>query len=670
MSSNPIDIKKVHIQDSFWTTKQELIRKEVIPYQWEVLNDRIPEAAPSYCMHNFRAAALLHEKKQSLGKAFVPPKYSYRGFNVLPDDPRAPKDDEFYGFVFQDSDFSKWIEAVGYSLATHPDPELEKTADEAIDLVCRAQTEDGYLDTYYIINGMDKVFTNLRDHHELYCLGHLVEGAIAYYQGTGKEKLLRAAMRFADYVAERFGTEEGKIHGYPGHEIAEMALLRLSEVTGEEKYAKLAEYFIDQRGRAPLYFDQEHPTPKGEEYKVDYYHQAHIPVRDQDEAVGHAVRAVYLYSGMADLARRSGDEKLFAACRALWKSTVSEKMYITGGIGATHLGEAFSFPFDLPNDTDYSETCASIGLVFFARRMLQIEAKREYADVMELALFNGILSGIALDGKSFFYVNPLEVIPKACHLDERKMHIKPVRQKWFGCACCPPNLARLVASIGTYAFTEKEDTLFVHLYMGSELEKNGRKIQIESGLPESGNVSIRVSSGNAPEPLTLALRIPSWCEDHYQIEGVNVSSEDVRDGYLYVNVPDEETTISLSFELKPKFVSVDARVNEDLGKVALVRGPIVYCAEEADNGDGLGSLYIDPRAEIKEEKISISGANAIALDVEGYRILPNEQGAEFISPLYRTWQGEKEEKKTVRLIPYRLWANRGEGEMRVYLSRR
>ena len=661
--------------DAFWSKKRDLIRREVIPYQWEILNDRVPEAAPSYCMHNFRAAGRLAQRKQELGSAFEPPKYTYRGFQVLPEDPRAPKEDEFYGFVFQDSDFSKWIEAVGYSLASHPDEDLEKVADEAIDIVCRAQTEDGYLDTYYIINGMDKVFTNLRDHHELYCLGHLIEGAVAYYQGTGKDKLLRAAMRFADYVADRFGTEDGKITGYPGHEIAEMALFRLSEVTGEEKYAKLAEYFIDQRGQAPLYFDQEHPTPKGEPYKIDYYHQAHIPVRQQKEAVGHAVRAVYLYSGMADMARKTGDPELLEACRRLWKSIVTEKMYITGGIGGTHIGEAFSFPYDLPNDTDYAETCASIGLVFFARRMLQIEAKREYADVMELALFNGILSGIAMDGKSFFYVNPLEVIPAACKLDERKMHVKPVRQKWFGCACCPPNIARLVASISNYAYTENEDTLFLHLYIGADIKKNGYTIRVESALPENGDLILRTT----PEPLSsvakdgekstlkLAVRIPAWCEDEYSLEGIDTAETEIRDGYLYFDVPVGPSEIRIRFTMQAKWVVADRKVAEDRGQVALVRGPVVYCVEEVDNGAELGSLCVDPENPIVESRTDIEGVSVKSMEVDGYRIVSGEDGAEYVSGLYHTYQGMEKTPCRIKLIPYRLWANRGEGEMRVYL---
>ncbi|MCC8103133.1 MAG: glycoside hydrolase family 127 protein [Clostridiales bacterium] len=548
MHNFPLSLRDVQVTDDFWKKEMELVRTEVIPYQWAALNDQVEGAAPSYCMRNFRIAGKLNREKATKGKAFEAPKYTFRGFEALPEDPEH-LEDKFYGFVFQDSDFSKWIEAVGYSLTQHPDPELERIADGAIDIVCAAQQEDGYLDTYYIINGRDQTFSNLRDHHELYCFGHLVEGAVAYYQATGKDNLLKAAERFADFVADTFGSEEGKCKGYPGHEIAEMALVRLYEVTGEQRYLDLSRFFIDQRGTKPYYFDQEHPEtvkPGHEDELRHAYNQAHLPVREQEEATGHAVRAVYLYSGMADIARLTHDEALYRACERLWDNIVSQKMYITGGIGGTHIGEAFSFAYDLPNDTAYAETCASIGLVFFARRMLEIRPDSRYADVMERALYNGILSGMALDGKSFFYVNPLEVNPEACQKDERKFHVKPVRQKWFGCACCPPNLARLVSSLASYAYTETEDTLFVHLYVGSEITKNVTSssqslntghprskvddqacaekypetgtnpesthqtvhVSVTSGLPWDGTVRIRVNAKGIP--FRLALRIPDW----------------------------------------------------------------------------------------------------------------------------------------------------------------
>lgn len=663
--SSPLSLRDIKVTDAFWKKEMELVRREVIPYQWAALNDQVEGAAPSYCMRNFKIAGKLNREKREKGAAFEEPVYTFRGFEALPEDPQHPED-KFYGFVFQDSDFSKWIEAVGYSLTQHPDPELEKIADGAIDLVCAAQQEDGYLDTYYIINGRDKTFSNLRDHHELYCFGHLTEGAVAYYQATGKDKLLNAARRFADYIADYFGAEEGKCKGYPGHEVAEMVLVRLYEVTGEEKYLHLSRFFIDERGKRPYYFDKEHPeaVKAGQEGELRYaYHQAHLPVREQEEAVGHAVRAVYLYSGMADVARLTGDEKLYMACKKLWDSIVNEKMYITGGVGGTHIGEAFSFPYDLPNDTAYAETCASIGLVFFARRMLEIAPDSQYADVMERALYNGILSGMALDGKSFFYVNPLEVDPQACHKDERKFHVKPVRQKWFGCACCPPNLARLLSSIGSYAYTESEDTLFVHLYMGSTLSKKIGQQQadvcIESGFPWDGDVKIRVRAEKTP--LCLALRIPGWC-DNYTVRGCEDAQTFVRDGYLYIKKQwQEEECIEISFPMEVKLVGSHPKVRENAGKAAVTRGPLVYCLEEADNGKGLHRLTIDPASKPLLSNELLCRIPVKTIELQGYA----QEGQE-TQKLYQNWQPPKQSRVTLKFIPYYTWANRMENEMQVW----
>ena len=663
--NSPLLLRAIKVTDTFWQQEMELVRKEVIPYQWEALNDRVEGAAPSFCMRNFKIAGKLNRQKKEQGEAFQEPVYTFRGFETLPEDMNH-LEDKFYGFVFQDSDFSKWIEAVGYSLTQHPDPELEKIADEAIDIVCAAQQEDGYLDTYYIINGRDKTFSDLRDHHELYCFGHLTEGAVAYYQATGKDKLLRAAKRYADYIDSCFGPEEGKCKGYPGHEIAEMALVRLYEATGEERYLNLARFFIDERGKRPYYFDKEHPEAviKGKEQNLRYeYNQAHLPVREQDEAVGHAVRAVYLYSGMADVAKLTADEALYEACVRLWDSITGEKMYVTGGIGGTHIGEAFSFPYDLPSDTAYAETCASIGLVFFARRMLEIRPDSKYANVMERALYNGILSGMALDGKSFFYVNPLEVLPEACSRDERKFHVKPVRQKWFGCACCPPNLARMFSSIGSYAYTETEDTLFIHLYMGATLEKKvGEQtadIQIESGFPWNGDVKIRVRAKDTG--LKLALRIPDWSEE-YKVNGAVIEKE--QDGYLYLYKEwDEEDTITISFPMEVTLVEADERVRETIGQAAIMRGPVVYCLEETDNGKDLHLLTIEDVKDYEVADLEIGGVKAKQILLPGYR----QEKAGAGEKLYRKHTPALKRKVPLVFIPYYMWANRGENEMRVFV---
>lgn len=660
--NRPVSLGNIKITDGFWKREMELVRNEIIPYQWRALNDQVEGAEPSFCMRNFRVAVKQNQERRELGAKFEEPEYTFRGFQSLPED-MEHLEDKFYGFVFQDSDFYKWVESVAYSLVNHPDPELEKIADEAIDLVCRAQQEDGYLDTYYIINGKDKIFSNLRDHHELYCFGHLTEGAVAYYEATGKHKLLQAAERFADYIDRYFGPEEEKCKGYPGHEIAEMALVRLYEATHKEKYLHLSRFFVEERGKQPYYFEkEEHPNPTNH-----YYHQAHLPVREQNEPVGHAVRAVYLYSGMADLARVYKDSSMFEACDRLWENMVREKMYITGGIGATHLGEAFSFPFDLPNDTAYAETCASIGLVFFARRMLQMKPDAKYSDIMELALYNGILSGMALDGKSFFYVNPLEVQPKACHLDERKFHVKPVRQKWFGCACCPPNLARLLSSIGSYAYTEDENTLFVHLYMGGEVTKEtgGSKVQIRivSGFPWDGKVTVQVK--NADPSFTIALRIPGWCRE-YQISAAGNLKTEIRDGYLYVSGAwEEESVINLEFPMEVRIMEADPKVREDLGKVAVMRGPVVYCLEEQDNGSNLHLLSVDCGAVPEVSQGDIDGTEVRVITLPGKRIVPQESSGS----LYRQAEAAKTSPVSLRFIPYYTWANRGENEMEVWVRR-
>lgn len=638
----PVEPDHMEIEDRFWKEYMELVRNHVIPYQWEALNDRIENAAPSYCIQNFRVAAGLQEGT-------------------------------FQGMVFQDSDVYKWLEAVAYSLMWHPDEKLEKTADETIELIGKAQQPDGYLDTYYIINGLEKRFTNLMDNHELYCLGHMTEAAVAYYKATGKRRFLDIAVGYADCAARHLGTEEGKIPGYPGHEVAEMALCALYDITKDENHLKLAKYFIDQRGQQPLFFDQECEKNGNkcfwdDTYIQKQYYQAGKPVRDQDKAEGHAVRAVYLYTGMAEVASRTEDKELFAACEKLWNNIVNRQMYITGAVGATEHGEAFSFDYDLPNDTVYGETCAAIGLIFFARRMLEITKDGKYADVMERALYNGVISGMSLDGKSFFYVNPLEVVPEACEKDYNKRHVKPVRQKWFGCACCPPNVARLLSSLSAYAFEENEKELYVNLYTGGTLEtvKNGKqnRITFETDYPWNGQVKIRIEN-QEDSSFALALRIPDWCSSYSLKVNGQEEKHHLKTGYVLLDREWKNgDEILLDMEMPVQIVEANPRVREDIGKVAVMRGPLVYCLEETDNGDQLQEIYLKEEPEFKEifEPELLKGV--VTIQAKGKRV--SMAGWEGDS-LYRTYKGKRFEDVELKFVPYYAWVNRTPGEMTVWI---
>jgi hypothetical protein len=638
-------LQDIRITDAFWSSFTRLVRETVIPYQWEALNDRVPEAEPSHAIRNFRIAAGLEQG-------------------------------EFGGMVFQDSDVAKWLEAVGHSLAAHPDPELERIADGVIDLVVAAQHEDGYLNTYFTVKEPGRRWTNLTDCHELYCAGHMIEAAVAYYEATGKRKLLDAMCRFADHIDSVFGPENGKLRGYDGHQEIELALVKLYRVTGNERYLRLSRFFIEERGKKPNFFLQEFGRPgyerhwegvKGKQPDLAY-HQAHEPVREQDTAVGHAVRAVYMYTAMADLARELGDASLAEACRRLWRNVTRRQMYITGGIGSTHHGEAFTFDYDLPNDTVYAETCASIGLIFFANRMLRLEPKAEYADVMERALYNIVIGSMAADGKHYFYVNPLEVWPDACRRNPGKHHVKPVRQRWFGCACCPPNLARLIASLGGYIWTREEDALYAHLYIGNEtaVSFGGRNVRVRmtSDLPWEGAASLSVET-ESPVRFRLALRLPAWMsgEACIRLNGDVVRGAPVRDGYLMI---DREwrsgDTVDLSFPMEAEWMEAHPDVRADRGKVALVRGPLVYCFEEADNGPLIAALSVSPDAKPEVRMEDTPWGRIGLIRAEGWRDDPQPFGDE----LYRRARKAKR-PVTLTAIPYYLWGNRGEGEMAVWI---
>ncbi len=542
-----------------------------------------------------------------------------------------------------------------------------------IDLIGKAQQPDGYVNTYYTVAQPGKRWTDERRRHELYCAGHLMEAAVAYFEATGKRKLLDIVCRFADHIETVFGKEPGKKHGYPGHQVIEMALVKLFHVTGEQSYLALASYFIDERGRRqPHFFDVEEQE-RGEEghkgYFEDYvytYTQSHEPVREQDKAVGHAVRAVYLYSGMADVAMETGDAGLAEACRKLWHNVTRRQMYVTGGIGAQEYGEDFTFDYDLPNDTMYAETCASIGLVFLAHRMLQMEPKGEYADVMERALYNGVLSGMSLDGERFFYVNPLEVWPEACAHRHDHAHVVPERQPWFGCACCPPNLARLIASIGQYIYSQSQDSVWVHLFVGSELTTSikGRRLRLlqTTHYPHEGQSRIELDLDEACE-FTLALRLPGWCRTPSLTVNGQPAEFVAREGYAYLQrtwSPGDR--IALILPMPVERLRAHPGVHADAGKVAIQRGPVVYCLEEIDNGKNLWALSLPCEAllEAHPDPLLLGGT----VVVEGSALLCCE--APWADNLYSSAPPVNTPVR-IRAVPYHLWGNRGPGAMLVWI---
>ncbi|MDO3409104.1 glycoside hydrolase family 127 protein [Saccharibacillus sp. CPCC 101409] len=639
------------LNDKFWSGYTDLVQNVVIPYQYEALHDRAEGAEPSGAVRNFEIAA---------GRA----------------------EGQFHGWVFQDSDVAKWLEAVGYSLQIRPDADLERRADELIDLIAEAQQPDGYLNTYFTIKEPGKRWTNLTDCHELYCAGHMIEAAVAYYEATGKDKLLGVMRRMVDHIESVFGPEEGKLRGYDGHQEIELALVKLHGLTGEDRYLKLASFFIDERGQEPNFLREEwerrgrvgHFDPLPRERLDTFYLQAHKPVREQSEAVGHAVRAVYMYTAMADLARLNDDRQLEDACRRLWNNVVHKQMYVTGGIGSTHHGEAFTFDYDLPNDTVYAETCASIGLIFFAQRMLLLEPKSEYADVMERALYNNVLGSMSQDGRHYFYVNPLEVWPQACSHNPGRRHVKAERQAWFGCACCPPNVARLLASLNRYVYTQSGDTLYANLYIGSELSAKlgGTNVRIsqQAELPWNGTAAFSVQPERTAQ-FALALRVPGWCPDMtVLVNGEPVSAEQgkLESGYLVLRREwSGGDLVEVRLPMQARLVYADPRLRADAHKAAIQRGPLVYCAESADNGEPVSSLKLSAEAGFVERRAGDLPGGAVALETAGRRTLPAANGEEAAdAPLYRT-EPPRSEDTTITAVPYYLWGNRGAGEMAVWL---
>ncbi|EHS93479.1 MULTISPECIES: glycoside hydrolase family 127 protein [Klebsiella] len=649
MSVMEVDLHKLKINDPFLGQYQQLVRDVVIPYQWDALNDRIEEADPSHAIENFRIAA-------------------------------GRQEGEFYGMVFQDSDVAKWLEAVAWSLCQKPDPGLEKTADEVIELVAAAQCEDGYLNTYFTVKAPEERWTNLAECHELYCAGHMIEAGVAFFQATGKRRLLDVVCRLADHIDSVFGPGDNQLHGYPGHPEIELALMRLYDVTQEPRYMALVKYFVEARGTQPHFYDIEYEKRGKTSYWNTYgpawmvmdkpYSQAHQPISEQPVAIGHAVRFVYLMTGVAHLARLSQDEGKRRDCLRLWKNMARRQLYITGGIGSQSSGEAFSSDYDLPNDTVYAESCASIGLMMFARRMLEMEADSQYADVMERALYNTVLGGMALDGKHFFYVNPLEVHPKSLKFNHIYDHVKPVRQRWFGCACCPPNIARVLTSLGHYIYTPHDDALYINLYIGNSVEipvgNEALRLRISGNYPWQEQVKIVIDS-SSPVNHTLALRLPDWCDKpQVTLNGAPVT-QDVRKGYLHIShLWQEGDTLQLTLPMPVRRIYGNPLVRHQAGQVAVQRGPLVYCLEQADNGEQLHNLQLPRDARFSTVEGKGIFARKILLQVPGYK--QTAKDAENQALWHYDRAPSSRQPQVLTFIPWFSWANRGEGEMRIWVN--
>ena len=606
-----VPFKEVTIQDSFWAPRRETNRIASIPFSLQ----KLEEAGN---IEDMRLAA----------------RHATKGF-------RGP--------VFMDSDLYKALEAASYSLATHPDPALEKQLDDIIAIMAAAQQPDGYLNSYYTVKEPGKRWTNLRDCHELYCAGHMFEAAVAHHQATGKTAFLNIATRYADYIDSVFGPPPKRL-GYPGHPEIELALIKLWRATGNQRYFELARFFVENRGRK--FFATEHHTPL-DKYDGSYF-QDDVPIYDHQNIKGHAVRAAYLMSGVTEVASQTGDQRLLAMLDRVWRNTTERNQYLTGGIGPSAHNEGFTVDYDLPNQSAYQETCATIALAQWAHRLALLYGDARYADAVERALYNGVLSGVSQDGTKFFYVNPLE--SAGTH------HRSP----WFGCACCPPNVTRTLAALGGYAYAVSADSLYVNLYIqGSAQAKVGGTpvtLKVKTDYPWDGKVALEVAPASRAK-FALRLRVPGWC--HNASVAVNhraVKAPVVERGYL---VLDREwkrgDRVELELAMPAERVAANPRVKADQGHLAIQRGPIVYCLEQCDQSEPVSALWLPLEAPLKAARepglldgvVTITGEASLARDQNWRR------------SLYQT--AAPADHVALKAIPYYAWDNRKPGAMKVWL---
>ncbi len=610
----PVRLTEVKFSDDFWEPRRQTTRRETIPEQLILCES-------TGRIDNFRRAS---GRKQIA---------------------------RHQGLVFNDSDVYKTLEAAGYALLEGVDVALEELIEATIDEIAAAQRPDGYLNTYFMFEREGERYTDLTQKHELYCYGHMIQAAIAHRRGTGRDTFFDVAVKVAEHLLDTFGPD--KRQATDGHEEVELALSELYRETGERKYMDLSIFFLDQRGKEPSVI------PDRARRKDRDYYQDHLPVREQSEVKGHSVRAMYMTTGMADVVLEGEDQAMEAALHRLWDNTYSRKAYVTGALGARYEGEAFGDDYELPNERAYAETCAAIGAVFWNWRMLALYGDAKYADAMETALYNSVISGVSLDGQGYFYMNPLA---------SRGGY---ERDSWFECSCCPPNVARLMMSLPSYAYSTSDEGLWVHLYVkgsvGAELPGGGKLgIEVDTKYPWEGSVRMRVTE--APEgETTLVLRIPGWVDEvTLEVNGADAGVE-VRPGsYARIartwRIGDE---VQLELPMEVRRLRSNPRVLENRGHVALARGPVVYCVEEVDHPEAdvyqLG-LARDSKFAVRHEPELLGGvavleAEGVVLNgdrIELYREEP------FASPGVAG-------RTDLRAIPYHVWANRGAGAMRVWI---
>lgn len=604
--TNYLPHDKIRLTGGFWREKQDLIRKTTI---WNVYK-------------RFKDTGRFDAFKMNW-KEGMPNKPHY----------------------FWDSDVAKWLESVAYLTKEHPEPELEKIVDEVVDDIEKGQLEDGYFNIYFELFELPNRFKK-RGYHELYCAGHLIEAAIAYDDATGKHKFLELMLKYAALIKKIFMDDESAAFDSPGHEEIELALVKLYDYTGDRQWLDLALFFINKRG-------SQEKLPEGDNYHRNTNIQDHAPVREQFTAEGHCVRACYLYCAMADLALRENDEGLKNACERLFADIVNSKMYITGSIGSTKNAEAFEDAYRLPNDTAYGETCAALSLALFARRLARIDTDSVYADTVERIIYNGFLSGLSLDGKSFFYENAQEIdlenreIVRSSLHENRNIHF-PITERIevFGCSCCPPNVTRFIPSIGDFLYNFTDDTIYVNQYMASEADFGDFRLTQETNYPFDGKITLRCSAAKK-----LALRIPGWCSVWTLKKNGKPINPEIAKGYASVDAA-EGDEIVLDLRIAPKAVRADHRVRADRGLKAVTYGPFVMCLEGVDNGGRLGG-------------VELCGGFETGFDDElGLPCVYTDAVRVNTDSLYS--DNLTETPFRAKLIPYFAFANRGETDMRIW----